>query len=166
MLLQKSVQNVFDQLCEVLQQLSCEQYLQPSAVLNGATIGQHVRHTIALFQCLLAGYEQGTVNYENRNRDIAIETNRLLAYDLLRAISSNLHLKNKRLMLRSCYDGEQQEMLTVETNFYREVVYNLEHTIHHMALIRIGIQDISTLTLNESFGVASSTIQYRKACAQ
>lgn len=166
MLLQKSVQHIFDQLCEVLQQLSCEEYRQPSAVLNGSTIGQHVRHTVELFQCLLAGYEQGTVNYENRNRDIAIETNRLLAHNLLTEIAGNLNLKNKRLMLFSFYDAEQGEALTVETNFYREVVYNLEHTIHHMALIRIGIQDLCTLTLKESFGVAPSTIQYRKACAQ
>jgi hypothetical protein len=166
MLLQKPVQHIFDQLKDVLQQISCEAYRQPSAVLNGATIGQHVRHTIELFQCLLSGYEQGSVNYESRNRDITIETNRQLAHHLLTEIIGHLNIENKPLMLLSYSNEEQSEMLAVETNFYREVVYNLEHAIHHMALIRIGIQDVCTLTLKEDFGVAASTIQYRKACAQ
>ena len=166
MLLQKPVQHIFDQLSEVLQQLTCEAYKQPSSVLNGATIGQHVRHTIELFQCLLNGYEHGTVNYESRNRDIAIETNRQLAHYLLTEIAGKLHVPNKELQLLSFYNEEQDEVITVATNFHREVVYNLEHAIHHMALIRIGIQEVCAITLKEDFGVAPATIQYRKACAQ
>ncbi|MES2776649.1 MAG: DinB family protein [Bacteroidota bacterium] len=166
MLLQKSVQRVASQLCELLKELSCEEYRLPSAVLNGATIGQHVRHIAELFQCLLAGYETGIVNYDNRNRDPAIETNRIFAHELLLKIADNLELDNRSMMLHSVYDEAGGEVIAVETNFYREVVYNLEHTIHHMALIRIGVQNISGIQLEETFGVAPSTIQYRKACAQ
>ena len=52
------------------------------------------------------------------------------------------------------------------SNYYREVMYNLEHAIHHHALIKIGIQQFTAIELPESFGVAPSTMQYRKACAQ
>lgn len=166
MLLQKSVQQVVGQLCDLLGQLTCQQYRQPSAILNGATIGQHVRHVAELFQCLLAGYQTGMVKYDNRNRDITIETDRMVAHETLVKVLAGLELKNRRLVLQPFYDEQEGNMLTVETNFYREVVYNLEHTIHHMALIRIGVQDVSDITLEESFGVAPSTIQYRKACAQ
>ncbi|MEM9648432.1 MAG: hypothetical protein AAF969_08120, partial [Bacteroidota bacterium] len=48
----------------------------------------------------------------------------------------------------------------------REVMYNLEHTIHHHALIKVGIQFFTDIPLPESFGVAPSTLQHRQACAQ
>jgi len=166
MLLHKTIQHVVGQLCELLQQLPCNDYRRVSTVLNGASIGQHVRHTIELFQCLLAGYEQGIVNYDHRKRDITIESYRYLATELLAEIARSLVQPNKNMILKSAYDEEQGDVLTVETNFYREVVYNLEHTIHHMALIRIGVSDVSGIVLDDSFGVAPSTTQYRKACAQ
>ena len=52
------------------------------------------------------------------------------------------------------------------TSFTRELFYCDEHTIHHLALIRVGINEIGGYQLNESFGVAPSTIKYRQSCAQ
>ena len=45
-------------------------------------------------------------------------------------------------------------------------MYNLEHAIHHHALIKVGLKIMTKIELPESFGVAPSTIQYRKVCAQ
>jgi hypothetical protein len=48
-----------------------------------------------------------------------------------------------------------------------QLVQALEHTIHHMALIRIGIRDTgSEHFLPEGYGIASSTLQHRRECAQ
>ena len=52
------------------------------------------------------------------------------------------------------------------TNYYREIAYNLEHTIHHMALIRVGLRELGDIAVDDSYGVASSTLKYRKQCAQ
>ena len=166
MQLQQTVKNVFVQLSESLHQLTAEQYIQPSKTLFNATIGQHVRHIIELFICLENGYNTGEVNYEKRKRDLAIESNKDFANELLQRIYAGLAKPNKKLLLESNYDEHSREGITVTTNYYREIIYNLEHTVHHMALILVGINEISMIKVPDGFGVASSTIKYRKACAQ
>jgi hypothetical protein len=166
MQLQQAVNNVFVQLSATLEQLDQDQYVQPCKTLFNATIGQHVRHIIELFQCLENGYDNGLVNYEQRKRDMRIETDKAFASGLLIEVHKGLDRENKELQLQACYDEQAADLLTLQTNFYREVAYNLEHTIHHMALIRVGITEVSDIQLPEEFGVASSTIKYRQQCAQ
>lgn len=166
MQLTNAIKNVFVQLSDSLNQISDEQYTAPSKVLFNATIGQHVRHIIELFIELENGYECGIVNYEKRKRDYKIENDKAFAAMWLDKIYNGLEKANKSLLLQSNYDESSNELISVETNYVREVVYNLEHTVHHMALIRVGINEVSNLTLPASYGVASSTIKYRQACAQ
>jgi len=164
--LQLAVNNVFVQLSETVKQLTPEQYVQQCGNLGNNTIGQHMRHIIELFQCLETGYPYNIVNYEKRKRDIAIETNRDLALDLLQDIYTKLDKPDKEMVLEACYDELSTEAISIPTNYFREVAYNLEHTIHHMALIRVGIKEVADITLPEEFGVASSTVKHRKQCAQ
>jgi hypothetical protein len=166
MQLQQAVNNIFVQLADSLNQLSQEEYSQPCKTLFNNTIGQHVRHIIELFQCLEKGYESGVVNYEKRKRDTAIEADKELASRLLLEIHGALSKENKALTLEASYDDHTTEPILFDTNYNREIAYNLEHTIHHMALIRVGINEISSIELPEDFGVASSTVKYRKQCAQ
>jgi hypothetical protein len=164
--LKQPVKNALQQLREALQHLSNEQYMQPVVALSNATIGQHVRHILELFICLEHGYESGVINYERRKRDIQIETDKEFSRSLSEIIYKNLHRKNKSLLLEASYDEHSGKLVTIDTNYYREVAYNLEHTVHHMALIRVGFNEISSMILPESFGVAASTIKYKKVCAQ
>jgi uncharacterized damage-inducible protein DinB len=166
MQLQQAVNNIFVQLADSLNQLSQEEYSQPCKTLFNNTIGQHVRHIIELFQCLEKGYESGVVNYEKRKRDTAIEGDKELASRLLLEVHGGLSKENKALTLEASYDDHTTDPILFDTNYNREIAYNLEHTIHHMALIRVGINEISSIELPEDFGVASSTVKYRKQCAQ
>ncbi|MGZ5246350.1 MAG: hypothetical protein ACXWV5_04800 [Flavitalea sp.] len=166
MQLNQAVNNVFIQLSSSLDQLSGQEYIQPCNNLSNNTVGQHVRHIIELFQCLEKGYDEGLVNYEKRKRDIAIETDKALAASLLKEVYNQLDRPDKEMILEASYDDLAAEAIKIPTNYYREVAYNLEHTIHHMALIRVGIREVSTIELPADFGVASSTVKYRKQCAQ
>lgn len=166
MLLKHPIQNVFVQLSESLNQLSPAEYAQPSAILFNATIGQHVRHIIELFQCLEKGYSEGVVNYEKRKRDYRIETDKNLAADLLKDIYHKLDKPNKNFTLEAEDYEDAVETVSIPSNYYREIAYNLEHTIHHMALIRVGINEVSAISLPAEFGVAYSTIKFRQQCAQ
>lgn len=164
--LQKAVHKVFIQLSDSLNQLDANRYQFACKNLSGNTIGQHVRHIIEMFQCLEAGYEQGEVDYERRRRDHRIETDKMLATDLLKDIVQQIAKGNKTLYLLTYYDDLQMEPEKIATNYFREIAYNLEHTIHHMALIRVGLRELGDIPVEDSYGVASSTLKYRQQCAQ
>jgi hypothetical protein len=167
MQLQQSIQNVFVQLSGSLEKITSEQYNYPSQILSHATIGQHVRHIIEMFLCLEEGYDTAVVNYENRKRDVTIEKDKEFAMAMLKKVYNNLFKENKPMVLEASYNEDANEPVLFNTNFYREIAYNLEHTIHHMALIKVGIREVSNdIVIPEEFGVAPSTIKFRKECAQ
>ena len=163
--MQKRVYAAFLQLSDSLNQLDDSQYSHACESLSGNSIGQHVRH-IEMFQCLEAGYQNGEVDYESRQRDHRIETDKSFAADLLKQILQQISKENKNLLLLTYYDERQITPEKISSNYFREIAYNLEHTIHHMALIKVGLREIGNIPVDESYGVASSTIKYRKQCAQ
>lgn len=144
-----------------LDALSAEEYQEPLELLSGASIGQHTRHFIEFFQCLLTQISAGAVNYDLRVRDKVIEQEPDLAARAIESICNELQAcqLEQKLQLSASYSDE----VTVESNVAREVLYNLEHTIHHLAIIRIGLNILRPdLKLPDSFGIAASTTKYRQ----
>jgi hypothetical protein len=164
--LKAAIANVFEQVDGLLYALTAEQYRMPSKILFNASIGQHVRHIIELFIELDNGYQSGTVNYEKRKRDYRIETDKAVAAAFLTAILNTVERNNKQLVLEAGFSNNAEDMIHSDTNYYRELAYNIEHSIHHMALIRVGVNELSNIPLDENFGIASATIKYRSACVQ
>lgn len=161
--LTKSIETLLLQISGMLDALTDEQYRRSLPVLSGASLGGHVRHVIEFFIELDRGYDTGDVNYDARSRDKAIEQHRDVALGQLRSIVGSLARENKALVLNNFTETTGFQ---VATNYERELVYNLEHTVHHMALLKIGLGALTALRLPDSFGVASSTIRYRQAqCA-
>jgi len=166
MQLQQAVNNVFVQLSGSLETLNPDEYVKPCQNLSNATIGQHVRHIIEMFICLEHGYRTGAINYENRKRDKLIEQDKNFALLALQEIHSGLSKPDKPLILEGVYNDDSSNIMQFPTNYYREIVYNLEHTIHHMALIRVGLKELTQMELPENYGVASATVKHIKSCAQ
>jgi hypothetical protein len=59
-----------------------------------------------------------------------------------------LEKKNKKIELQQIVDGEE---IRVESNYLRELLYNLEHCIHHQALIKLAVLQNPTILLSENF---------------
>ena len=159
----KSSLETLEQFKQVLSELPKDCYSQSCDILSSATIGQHTRHIIELYLCLIKGYELSDVSYDRRERNLQIEEDLNYALDRLTYIQEHLNKPNKAIKISYELAGEENCM---DSYYFREVMYNLEHTIHHQALIKVGIKHFSEQEIPESFGVAPSTIQYRKACAQ
>ena len=157
-----SIQNTLNELCNLLEQLTNDDYSQPCLALSNSSIGEHTRHSIEMFQCLEFQYESGVVNYDNRQRDKKIETDTNFAIDALKTVIENLNKPNKKIVLHQIIDGEE---LNIESNYDRELLYNLEHCIHHQALIKVAVLQNKNINIDADFGVARSTIEYRKQCA-
>jgi hypothetical protein len=162
-MLTTSIHKTLKELSDLLHQLSNEDYALPCRELSDSSIGQHIRHIIELFQCLVNQYESGIINYDNRLRDYTIQTNVFVAQEALKSILNAIDKPNKKVVLQQVIDGEQ---MNIESNYNRELLYNLEHCIHHQALIKVVVLQMEHLQVDENFGVARSTIEYRKQCAQ
>lgn len=158
-----SLHKTLNELVSLLNQLSNDDFSSPCKGLSNSTIGEHTRHIIEMFQCLENQYETGVVNYDKRNRDYRIQTDTSFALQCIAAIKNQLDKQNKKLALQQIVDGEEVQ---IESNYFRELLYNLEHCIHHQALIKVAVLQLEHLQINEDFGVARSTIEYRKQCVQ
>ncbi|UQD56021.1 DinB family protein [Flavobacterium sp. K5-23] len=158
-----SINNNLNELVDLLKQLSNSEYSKPYPSLSNSTIGEHIRHIIEMFQCLECNYDSGVVNYDNRQRNVLVQTDVDFAIIQINAIYSSLDKENKKIELQQIIDGEE---LRIESNYFRELLYNLEHCIHHQALIKVAVLQNAALIVDTNFGVARSTIEYRSTCAQ
>ena len=159
----KSIESL-SSLINVLLQLSGNNtYSAPCSALSNATIGQHCRHIIELYQCMLAGYYTGEIYYDDRKRNALYENDIASAVSAIKEIQLNLEKSDKAVNI---FCETNASSVCIESNYYREVLYNLEHCIHHQALIKVALLSVNDLEIVDSFGVAPSTLQYRKQCAQ
>lgn len=158
-----SINRSLNELIDLLNQLPDSEYSNPCLSLSNATIGEHTRHIIEMFQSLENFYESGLINYDNRERNIKIQTNTLFALKSIISIQENLEKPNKNIEVQQVIDGKE---IRIQSNYFRELLYNLEHCIHHQALIKVAILQSKNIKIDDNFGVARSTIEYRNQCVQ
>lgn len=154
------------QLKEILLNIEDEIYVMPIPKLGESSIGQHVRHTLEFYQCLLDGISEGVVNYDKRERNYLLETSTNKAIEVIDDVLESLKksVPSKSLYLEVCYELDKDSTSTVKTNFSRELIYNIEHAIHHMAIIKIGIFELKLdVSIPEGFGIAVSTLKYKRS---
>ncbi len=166
--LHQTTVSTLQQLIDLLLQLHPTTYAQALPVLSGSSLGGHVRHITEFYLCLFNGLADGIVDYDARKRNPLLESDKQFAVQTIEAlIDQILGLQGDRaLQLKACYTTDAA--LLVPTTLYRELIYNLEHCIHHLATIRIGVSTGSNqYSIPQNFGVAPSTIQHRQTtCAQ
>ncbi len=165
------IKHNIDKLSEIknlLLRLPLEVYSSPVEILNEATIGQHFRHILEFYSCLEKGIENRTVSYDDRERDVKIES--YINY-ALESIEKTIRFLEKiekdfPLTLKANYSTSlSTNQVSIPSSLYRELAYAMDHTVHHLAIIKIALSvSKQKVELNENLGVAPSTIRYRKEC--
>lgn len=165
MQLSTACSEILNQLAELVSHLKDNDFSKPSKTLSNSTIGQHLRHTLEFFVCLEQGFAKGIVNYDKRSHDKLIESDRFLALNSIEKIQAFIgsQKEDQPLQLEVGYNSDNEEMVIIETNFFRELTYNIEHAVHHMAIMKIGIHEVAPyISLPADFGIAVSTLRYKK----
>ncbi len=132
--------------------------------LSGASIGQHVRHILEFYQCLVK--TGNVICYDDRKRDTRIETDQAFALVVIDTILTELELigDDRSILLRSNFSAEPYDNVYLSTSLYRELAYALEHSIHHQALIKVGMTQLCQEdVLSDNFGLAPATFRYRNS---
>ena len=152
--------NIFKEIEKVCSQISHDEFVEKIEILSGSSIGQHIRHIVEFYVCLFS--DKDYVNYDERDRNLLIENSPLYTLDVLGVLKNqlqNLDFEKKVTFKQSFND----QGVFLSTSYARELIYLGEHTIHHFALIKIGIKALCPeLVLDQNFGVADSTIKYRE----
>ena len=157
-----------DEVLILLEQLSDEDYRKSIELLSNASLGQHLRHILEFYICLQNGMEIGQICYDNRDRDKRIEESKEFARIKIAEIKEFIYNVDTDLtiQLQANYSLKDIKSNVINSSLYRELAYAMDHTIHHLAIIKIGLKALNNIQVDENFGVAPSTIRYKQACAQ
>ena len=165
MQLRNSALAVLSQLLTVIKQLKPGEYNAPLSLLSENSIGKHVRHILEFFDLLINVNGQNVINYDNRNHDLLLESNKDLCIQKIDNLISSLEKlkEDENIYLEVSYSTFEIKPVMVNTSINRELAYNIEHAIHHMAIIKIALISLfPEVQIPKDFGVAYSTIRYQK----
>ena len=158
-----------DQVRELLNNIDNKTFCEPLSSFNGSSVGQHIRHIIDFYLCLVNGCEQENIDYDTRQRNPLIETDTKVAIAELQEISDAVQGLDvhKVVQVNSSFtDDENEENSQIPSSIGRELMYAYDHAIHHLAMVKIGMrQHFPNIEINNNLGVAPSTLKYRKVKA-
>lgn len=163
-------QQVLRDLQEVVAQIPQEIYAQSIEMMYSASIGQHTRHILEFFQCLAQQLDSLQIDYDLRKRNMSIEQSPLVAAQTIEDILlwlEQLPPTDYALQLVINYNLQSSTSKdSVASSLHRELVYNIEHAIHHAALIKVALHCLAPqIQVPSHFGVAPSTIRYQRVSA-
>lgn len=159
MLVSKVSKNLLEELKQVINQLDIQSYSSSLDLLSGSTVGQHTRHILEFYQCFIEGFSSGEVDYDLRQRNLLIETSPNYASEIIDIINRTISDCSDKKILLKFSNGDDHQYIS--SSVERELVYNIEHAIHHMAIIKIAIKNnFPAIILPQNFGVAPSTVKY------
>ncbi len=155
---------ITEQISELLDQLNQNIYTQPLQVFHQGTIGEHIRHILEFYICLIEEAACTKVDYSTRRRNLALSQEIHHARTAIQYIEDTIPdlYEHQNLQIVNEY-GEESPCLKDEcfSSIGRELQYAFDHAIHHLAIVRIGIEsNWPTVQVNPQLGIAPSTLQY------
>lgn len=154
-----------EEINSLLLQIPTDLYTSKNDTIGGVSIGQHIRHILEFYIILEKGANSGIICYDNRARNVLLETDKEYA---IKSIKEIIHFlaslkEDRQLKMLANYSITRDDQTIIQTSFYRELAYALDHTIHHLAIVKIALyEDKDKINIDNNFGVAPSTIRFRQ----
>ncbi len=154
--------SVLHQLSHLIEQMDTVSYAMPLDIIHGATIGKHIRHILDFYTNILSMTDD-TIYYNHRERDVKLETLPLNALNYITQLQSQITSINETVNVQVVIAINPNYSPKVTSTMQRELIYALEHTTHHLAIIKMAVtHTFKHLLLSDNFGVAPSTIQFQQ----
>ncbi|MCP4121013.1 MAG: DinB family protein [Bacteroidetes bacterium] len=152
--------NILSHIDIYLDQIDDAKYGKPLPLLSDASIGGHTRHAMDGFLCIMKQHECGVISYDKRERNKQLEVDTSSAKKKINEIKDFLRSLNENCTCGFEINYENQSF-TTDSTIKREIVHNIEHVIHHLAIVKIAILAYhDNVKLPPEFGVAPSTLLY------
>jgi hypothetical protein len=138
-----------------------------SADDGSAGVGPHFRHCLDFYLSLLRDLDGGRIDYDRRERESRIETDRGAALTTVERIRREVAgIDSERLAARlevraDLAPGEDPATAWSGSSLGRELRFLASHTVHHFAIIATHLRRRG-VELDESFGVAPATLAHRR----
>ncbi|MEO6286879.1 MAG: hypothetical protein ABIN80_05415 [Dyadobacter sp.] len=156
---------ILGQLIEMTEQFSREEYTKSLDLLSANSVGRHLRHILEFYDLAVRAGNTGKLNYDKRERNLLLENDPHEAISKMKELIALMRIMKEDLVLKleASYSSEERYNVNITTTFYRELLYNVEHAVHHMAIIAIAVKvDFQQIRLAENFGVAYSTVKHKE----
>lgn len=161
--------NMLDSIKSLLRTIPEEVYVKPDNILSGATLGQHFRHIIEFYQCIIDIKDNRLVCYDDRKRELRLERSIDFMVEKINKLNETIVSldTNTPIQTLSKFTSDPKELkVKINSSIGRELSYGFDHSIHHLAIIKIALNiNHPEIKLPDGLGVAPSTLQYRESCA-
>ncbi|MFM9994343.1 MAG: DinB family protein [Phycisphaerales bacterium] len=155
---------LLDQCAGFVGRLGDAPYCGESATIKGGTIGKHVRHVLDHYRAALDhAARDGTIDYDHRERDVPMETDRRAALAAIAGVRDRLAAlcdadlsRPVRVRVMLAGDGAEAEL---GSTLGRELAFATHHAVHHQAMLKAMAAEFG-VEAGERFGKAPSTMHH------
>ena len=130
----QNIQQTLGELNGVMGQLDEEQFSRSLPIFSGSTIGMHARHIVEFYQCLLEqSADNQRVNYDNRSRDLLLQTNLDYFTETVESIISTLDTVGEKQLKYplSIMSDEDDETMISSLAVNCNTIWSIQFTTLH-----------------------------------
>ena len=131
-------------------------------------VGKHFRHIYDHFLAVKNGLSVGFIDYNLRNRGERLETDRAESVQRLNIVlqwceqlPQSFEVFDQVIGVESEVDCMRESSLAFHSTLARELLYLINHTIHHVAYVKLLMSTVG-VELPASIGLAPSTASFER----
>lgn len=159
--------NALDMTINLLRSLPADRFVQIQRPYFESSLGKHLRHILDHYLCFQRDLEKGLIDYDQRQRDCQLETDKDYAISVigqlrqfLISVKAQGHV-DQPLQVLMCNDVATPNGEITESTLGRELQFLQGHSVHHFALMAAMLR-VAGDNIDKDFGVAPSTLVHEK----